>query len=71
MALSKTLWAAMDGPEYGLKAAWFMARATYDYTRSHDGDVIDDAGNTISFGRWYSFCAAVSIGWEYLWPPES
>ena len=50
-----------------LKKAWLGFLATYTYTRAHDGAVINDAGDTISFGRWYSFCCAARIFWEYLW----
>lgn len=59
--------AAMTGPEYGIRAAWLMGRATYAFTRAHDGDVINDAGDTISFSRWYSFRCAVETAWERLW----
>ena len=52
----------------GPKAAWLMARASYLYTRSHDGAVINDEGDTIRFGRWYAFVEAVRCGWHYLWP---
>lgn len=50
-----------------IKKAWLGALACYTHTRSYDGAVINDAGDTISFGRWYSFKAAVQIGWEWLW----
>ena len=47
--------------------AYLMGRATYAYTRAYDGSVINDAGDTISFGRWYSFCSAVDVAWGWLW----
>ena len=53
--------------QYGLRAAWLSFIASYTYTRAHDGAVINDAGDTISFGRWYAFKCAVQCGWEYLW----
>ena len=55
-----------DGPNR-LRKAWLGAIATYYYTRSHDGAVINDDGDTLSFSRWYSFKAAVSIFWDWLW----
>lgn len=48
------------------RKAWLMASGCYHYTRSHDGDVISDAGDTISFSRWYCFKEAAKLGWEYL-----
>ena len=54
-----------DGNRF--KQAWLMARASYAYTRAWDGAEIDDAGNTISFSRWYAFIEAAKLGWEYLW----
>jgi hypothetical protein len=68
--MSKFADAMMEAIEHttrGPKAAWLMGRACYLYTRSHDGAVINEEGDTISFGRWYSFCAAVNCGWRYLW----
>jgi len=53
-----------EGGRFG--RAWSMAVATYAYTRAHDGDVINDSGDTISFSRWYCFCCAVSLWWEYV-----
>jgi hypothetical protein len=50
-----------------VKQAWLMARATYAYTRSWDGCEGPREGEVMSFGRWYSFCSAVEVGWEYLW----
>jgi hypothetical protein len=57
---------AMAGPSHGFLAAWNMATASYSYTRSCDGIVINDAGDTISFSRWYAFKGAVEIFFEYL-----
>jgi hypothetical protein len=53
-----------------IKDAWLSFLATYTYTRAHDGLVINDEGETISFGRWYSFCAAVQVAWGRLWQKE-
>jgi hypothetical protein len=50
-----------------LKKAWLGAVATYTYTRAHDGAVVSDQGGRLYFGRWYSFCAAARIFWEWLW----
>lgn len=50
-----------------LRKAWLGFLATYTYTRAHDGAVINDQGDTISFGRWYSFCAACDVFWSWLW----
>lgn len=49
-----------------LKRAWLMARASYAYTRAHDGMVVNDAGDRISFSRWYAFTGAVACGWRNL-----
>ena len=54
-----------------LKKAWLGALATYSYTRAHDGAVINDEGDTISFGRWYSFCAAVQVFGDWLWRKDN
>lgn len=59
---------AMVETTWGPRSAWLMGRACYLYTRSYDGAVINDAGDVIRFGRWYSFVAAVQCGWKYLWP---
>ena len=48
-----------------LTNAWLMFQAIYAYTRSWNGSEGPDGA--ISCGRWYSFCAAVSVGWKYLW----
>lgn len=68
MNYAKTCLNAMvyDG-NHLLKRAWLMALASYTYTRGHDGAVINDAGDTISFSRWYAFIEAAKLGWEYLW----
>ena len=58
---------AMTGPGYGPRAAWNFAVVVYVYTRSHDGDVISDDGDTISFSRWYCFCCAVESFWTHLY----
>lgn len=47
--------------------AWLMAKATYLYTRSYDGVEVNAAGDTISFGRWYSFCVALKVGMGSMW----
>lgn len=39
--------------------AWKAALAVYFFTRAHDGAVVSDAGDTISFSRWYCFVCAV------------
>ena len=52
-----------------LKKAWLGAVATYTYTRAHDGSEIAP-GEYITFSRWYSFKAAVSIFWEWLRRPR-
>lgn len=54
-----------DGNRF--KQAWLSARASYSYTRAHDGAVINDEGDTISFSRWYAFHCAVRCGWDSLW----
>lgn len=53
--------------ENRLKKAWLGALACYSYTRSFDGVEINEKGDTISFGHWYSFKAAIEIFWEWLW----
>lgn len=50
-----------------IRRAWLMALATYAYTRSWDGCEGNVEGEIMHFGRWYSFCAAVEVGWDYLW----
>jgi hypothetical protein len=55
-----------EGPSR-LRKAWLMASASYSYTRSHDGAVINDAGDTISFSRWYAFKGGTVLFWKYLW----
>ena len=50
----------------GIGTAWAMFRACYAYTRSHDGSVVSDAGDTLSFSRWYCFWEAVKCGLRYL-----
>lgn len=68
MNVAERMLAAMTAePEYGIRAAWLSFIACYTYTRSHDGAVINDEGDTLSFGRWYSFKAAAQIAWERLW----
>ena len=57
--------------EYGLRAAWLSFMACYTYTRSFDGVVINDQGETLSFGRWYSFVAAVRCSAGYLRRPST
>ena len=56
---------ALTGPNYGLRATYLMARATYAYTRSWDG--VDG----MRFGRWYAFTCAVRCGSWYLFPMQS
>lgn len=67
MNVAERMLAAMTGPDYGIRAAYLGFMATYTYTRSHDGAVINDEGDTLSFGRWYSFKCAAQIAWERLW----
>ena len=67
MTVAEKMMLAMTSRGYGLRTAWIMARASYAYTRSFDGTEIDDAGNVISFGRWYAFKGAAELFWEYLW----
>lgn len=50
-----------------LSHAWCMAAASYAYTRAHDGAVVSDQGDTISFSRWYAFKGAVACGWDAFW----
>ena len=54
---------AYDGNRF--VGAWLMARATYAYTRAHDGTEIAP-GEYITFSRWYSFKGALAVFWEHL-----
>lgn len=53
-----------DGNRFG--KAWRSFLACYFYTRSFDGAEINEQGDTISFGRWYSFRCAVELAWDDL-----
>lgn len=50
-----------------IKKAWLGALACYHYMRAHDGTVVSDEGDTISFSRWYCFTSAFELGWRWLW----
>lgn len=65
--VERMLAALVRDQEYGIKAAWLSFMACYTHTRAHDGAVINDAGDTINFGRWYSFKAAIECAWPKLW----
>lgn len=53
-----------------LGQAWRMGLACYLYTRSHDGAVVSDEGDTMSFSRWYAFKGAAALWWDYVRNPR-
>ena len=67
MSHARKMLDAMTGPNYGLRAAWLMFRASYAYTRSWDGAEGPD-GKPMAFGRWYAFTEALKCGVDYLRP---
>lgn len=69
MNLATRMLEAMTYDGNRFKQAWLAASACYHYTRAHDGSVVSDAGDTLSFSRWYCFKEAAKLGWEYLWRP--
>lgn len=50
-----------------IRKAWLMAVASYTYTRSWDGAEMYPGTPPMRFSRWYAFCGAAQLGWEYLW----
>ena len=52
-----------DAPEYGLRRAWLMARATFAYTWRCPGP--DD----VPIGFWYALSSAANIFLGYLCKP--
>ena len=57
-----------DGPSR-IKAAWLMARGSYEYTCSFIGTTDPSIGEP-EFTRWYAFRCAVELFWDYLWRKE-